>query len=189
MSSTQLIDAEEIESVELAYHLALEDRRLSLDARLFYNSLDNLVSERLGFLSATATNNGESTLKGFEFQADYKLNGSIALGMTYAYVDSDANNFFEEVLYSKENGSAYAIWDLSRHWQISTAYYGASSLGGRPFDKFEGTVKYRIDQSGYIDVKVSNATRDNEFIIDQTFSIQNNNHQGTTISVGMNLEF
>lgn len=132
------------------------------DLKLFYNTMEDLVSEKPEFFNYNLTNDGSVTLSGFEADINASLNQvffknhieSIDLHFNYAYVDTDTDEFNERILSATHTGSAYAIFNFHNHWFTSLAYYGNSEMAGETLDAWEfGVGKTRITDKSQLTLK------------------------------------
>jgi iron complex outermembrane receptor protein len=159
---------------------------LEYDVKLFYDKMNNLISEKLQFFDYHPTNDSNNTLKGMELEIDCIMPGeylsrsisNIKLHANYVYLDSDTNNFYERSLYARHTGALYAILYFQNNTHISLAYYGNSAMNGESFDGFEiaaGKIFKIGENSLNLNAKaVYYPDKENEFTVNETFNVQNN---------------
>jgi iron complex outermembrane receptor protein len=190
------LDPEEIISQEIGlygYHnYTLANRGISsleYDIKIFFDRMDNLISEKLQFFDYHPTNNTENTLKGVEFEVNFTNRGGyfkkilkqMKIHANYSYLETDTNNFFERSLYARHMGALYSIFNFKNDLQMSIAYYGNSEINGESFDGFElgGSKLFRFGE-GMLKLSakaVYYPDRVNEFTVSETFNVQNNNEK------------
>lgn len=157
----------------------------TVDFKVFRNSLDNLVSEKLQFFDYHPTNNGSVDLTGFELEADFRVENYfvpkyikyVLVHFNYAYIDNDTDDFFETSLHADHSGAAYLIARTHKGVLGSIAYYGNSPINGESADAFEfGIGKDFNYGSGTFTVKgklVYRPDKVQEFTSSETFAVQN----------------
>lgn len=194
------LDPEEIVSHEIGlyghHNIALSNggaSALEYDVKVFYDEMDDLISEKQQFFDFHPTNNTENTLKGVEFQVDYNVRGGylpefmtrMKLHANYAYLESDTNNFFERSLYARHIGALYSIFYFPRDIHMSLAYYGNSEINGESFDGYElgGGKTFRVG-GGALNISakaVYYPDKVNEFTVSEAFNVQNNYDETTSL--------
>ena len=83
------------------------------DIKLFYDEMNDLISEKLQYFDFNPTNDGKNILTGFEVEVDYTVSGGflpdylkrMKIHANYAYLDSKTNNFFERSLHATHTGA------------------------------------------------------------------------------------
>ncbi len=194
------LDPEEIVSQEVglyghhAIYLSQFDSAIvEYDAKIFYDKMEDLISEKLQFYDYHPSNNSENTLKGVEFEIDCDLQGAILpdyldrikLHANYAYLESDTDNFYEKSLYSKHTGALYSIFYFPNDVHISLAYYGNSEINGESFDGYElgGGKTFRFGNGSALNLSakaVYYPDKVNEFTVNETFNVQNVYNKSTS---------
>ncbi|MFA0809450.1 TonB-dependent receptor plug domain-containing protein [Microbulbifer epialgicus] len=167
---------------------------LEYDLKVFYDEMKDLVSEKPLFFDYHPTNNTENTLKGAEFELDYFVRGgylpyfldSMKIHANYAYLETDTNNFYERSLYARHTGALYSIFYFPNNMHVSLAYYGNSEVNGEPFDGYEIGAGKTFMFNGGSDLSISgkiiyHPDEVNEFTVSETFNVQNNYDDATSL--------
>lgn len=161
--------------------------RYSWDLKYFYNSLSQLISEKLQFIDYNPTNDGYITLQGAEFESQVSLNKlvlpsilqSLNLHVNYAYIDNDTDEFFERSLHAQHSGAAYAVFNYHHNWFSSLAYYGNSSINGEAYDAWElglgKVIPFRNSTLTLRGKMIYEPDKQSEFVVSESFNVQNNN--------------
>lgn len=119
---------EKISSTEIGFlHYAMK-RKLFVDFKVFYDELEDLISERLLLYDFEPTNNTTGILTGSEIDVSFVPFEYSTARLSYAYLDNNIDNDQERIMYSRHSGSAYLIYSPS--WFTSFSYYGADNLAG-----------------------------------------------------------
>jgi iron complex outermembrane receptor protein len=162
---------------------------LEYDIKMFYDKMDDLISEKLQFFDYNPTNNTENILKGIEFEIDYtnrmgyfeEYLKQIKLHANYAYLETDTNNFYESSLYARHTGALYSLFHFKNDLYMTLAYYGNSEINGESFDGYElgGGKIFRLgeDRLKLSAKAVYCPDKVNEFTVNETFNVQNNNEE------------
>ena len=201
------IKSEKIISREISFyskgsHL-LQDGRADheVDIKYFYDSLSNLVSEKLQFFDYNPTNDGYATLQGFEIDSNVLLRKkslsdyveAVDLHFNYAYIDNKTNEFFEKSLHARHSGALYAIAHHPRGWFSSIAYYGNSKISKESFDAWEvGAGKTTVFDQGELTVKgksVYYPDKENSFVVSESFDVKNVNTNSSILYFTVDYSF
>ena len=165
------------------------------DVKIFHDELDDLISEKLQFFDYFPTNDTQVTLKGIEFEMTYMVQGGflpdyitkIKAHVNYAYVDSDASNFFERSLHARDSGAFYSLLYFPNDYHLSLSYYGNSAINGEAFDGYEfGLGKsFKMPEGAFeVDAKaIYWPDKVSEFTVSETFNVQNNSNESTNFYV------
>ncbi len=142
------LEAERIDSMELGVLMKSMTNSLSLDARVFYEELDKLISEKPGFNDFNLTNSGNVTNSGAEASVGAEITSDFSLDVSYSYQDHDFQNKSESGLSAKHQGQAALIYSTSER-VITTSYLGHSQVSDRSFDQWSLTwiEKLRVGKS------------------------------------------
>ncbi|VAW59706.1 hypothetical protein MNBD_GAMMA08-281, partial [hydrothermal vent metagenome] len=186
------LEPEETISTEIAYHANLINYGLNIDIKWFHEKLDNLISEKLLFFDLTdLSNNGEVTLKGVELEAAYIINDNIYTKFGYGYLDSETNNFFEEMLYARHKGFISGVYSFEKNMTTSLTYYGSSTISTSPYNRIDWVTrkKFMYDKNKLsIEFKISNYgnNEDHKFIVSPIFSVDNKYDDSTHYFLSIN---
>lgn len=120
---------ERIVSRELGYMLMVPRLGMSLDAKLFDDRLDHLISEKLQASDFKPTNRNQVRLRGAELQAAAELGGGWNGFVNYAFLRNSASSPLEQTHYSRHSGAAGIGRGKEGGVSWSLAYYGASGDG------------------------------------------------------------
>jgi iron complex outermembrane receptor protein len=120
---------ERIVSRELGYMLMVPRLGMSLDAKLFDDRLDHLISEKLQAADFKPTNRNRVRLRGAELQTAAELGGGWNGFVNYAFLRNSASSPLEQTHYSRHSGAAGIGRGKEGGVSWSLAYYGASGDG------------------------------------------------------------
>ena len=138
------LKSEKIYAKEISYYINLPENDTALDIKLFREDLHDLISEKVVFDDFHPTNNNSHRLEGVEVQLEYKPSGRFNAYAAYAYMENDSPSDLERALYSEHIGSTYVSYKFNKDWRSSFAYYGANSIAGFSYDRFDFIVSKQI---------------------------------------------
>ncbi len=181
---------EEIISKEISYYMAYPQYNFFMNLKVFEEKLTRLISEKLQFFDYNPTNGNSVTLKGSELELNYRFNQFIDSGLTYAYIDNETTSFYEKTLHAQHSGSVRTSLHFKRDWVTSLVYYGASSLSGYPYNRFD----FILSKSILIQNKhrlgaqftVRHVTGDSGFVVDENLSVENKYDNRTQFYFSLN---
>ncbi len=172
------LESEEILSKELSYYANLPHAGLSWDISVFEQELDDLISEKLQFFDYFPTNDNSATLRGVEVQLAYQPLRNLYAYLAYAYMDNNTSQFFERTLSPRHSGSAYLSYDFDKGYGGTLAYYGADDISGFSYNRYDLILTKRARLGGNrFDASFilrHFANRNSGFVVNETFSVQNN---------------
>ena len=120
-------DEEQLDSFELGLKSDWLDRRLRVNAALFYNDYQDMqiavFEAGSGGASSRITNAGESTYKGLELEIVALLSEKITLDLTYGYLDAE----FDE--YNARNPATNQIENIASVTTVTRAPESNGSVG------------------------------------------------------------
>jgi iron complex outermembrane receptor protein len=121
---------ERVVSRELGYMLMVPRLGMTLDAKLFDDRLNHLISEKLQASDFQPTNRNRVRLTGAELQATAELGGGWNGFVNYAFLRNHAASTpLERAHYSRHSGAAGIGRSKEGAVAWSLAYYGASGDG------------------------------------------------------------
>lgn len=127
------LSSERIISRELGYLLALPGAGVTLDVKLFHDSLTQLVSLRSdpALFSLIQEGNDDSvTLRGAETQLQWSISPNWSSWLSYSYLENrHASAPTETLQYSRHSGAVGLSYLVSGDWGGSLVYVGASGDG------------------------------------------------------------
>ncbi|MNQ32087.1 Vitamin B12 transporter BtuB precursor [compost metagenome] len=138
------LEQERMRSRELGYNGRFADLGLSLDLKLFYDEIDNLISEPLKVYDFMPSNDNRLHLKGAEGELDWRLGLQDRLRLGYAYIEFDATHRIDRRLTPRHSGSAGWLRDWGHDWSSSLFYYGADSLNQYRFERVDLRLAKRL---------------------------------------------
>ncbi|MNZ35349.1 Vitamin B12 transporter BtuB precursor [compost metagenome] len=138
------LEQERMRSRELGYNGHFADLGLSLDLKLFYDEIDNLISEPLKVYDFMPSNDNRLRLKGAEGELDWRLGLQDRLRLGYAYIEFDATHRIDRRLTPRHSGSAGWLRDWGHDWSSSLFYYGADSLNQYRFERVDLRLAKRL---------------------------------------------
>ena len=124
--STGGLNAEYIISREIGYHLNVPKYSLSFDLKIFSDTMYDLISQIITQAYFNLDNSNSVSLKGGEFQLQYKVSPGITSYFSYGYLDADASTLDERTLTARHSGSAYFIAEFDNQLALSAAYTGTA---------------------------------------------------------------
>jgi iron complex outermembrane recepter protein len=132
------LSAERIRSREIGWILSMPEHSLTLDARVANDRIDRLITyyfipfPDLDGIAQDFRNMDAMTLRGFEFQVDWRPVPAARLMFNYAYTDIEATDIDE--LYSASGPrhvwSAFASIQFNRRWSGSLIWYRIGAMQG-----------------------------------------------------------
>ena len=130
---------ERIESTEIGYRLDTDDRRLSLDFKLFDDSIEDVLNDienanepvdlLLQRRPTTHANQVDVDIRGAEAGIDWRPTRMLRLVAGYSYMEAESNDRDHAVSVPDHVGSLLAILRLTEHHTLSLDY--------RHYDEFE----------------------------------------------------
>jgi len=194
------LSSEEIISNELGWvgRIYRDAYTFHYDAKLFYDRLSNLISEKMTYLSYSASNGGNSTLKGIDLELDttFPLSGYISqlsVHGRYSYVDATTNRFYERSLHADHTGSIYGILKTVRNEFVSFSYYGNSPINGEAFDGYElgGGKQFIVNGHGleFSGKAVYYPDLNHKMTVTETFNVENNSTSPWTFYLSTRIDF
>ena len=150
------------------------------------------------YLSYSASNGGNSTLKGIDLEMDatFPLRGyvnQVSVHGRYSYVDATTNRFYERSLHADHTGSIYGILKTVRNEFASISYYGNSPINGEAFDGYEigGGKQYIINGHGleFSGKAVYYPDLNHKMTVNETFNVENNSTSPWTFYLSTRIDF
>ncbi|KAF1032111.1 MAG: Colicin I receptor [Pseudomonas sp.] len=138
------LDKELMRSRELGYNGFFADIGLSVDVKLFYDEITDMVSEPLRNNQYIASNANSARFTGTETQLDWRLNDTDRLRLTYAYVDASATNPLDQQQTARNSGSAGWMREWGQGWSSGLFYYGDDALNQYRFERVDLRIAKRI---------------------------------------------
>jgi len=129
--ATGNLKAEKMVSREIGYSGNFPEYGLMVDAKVFDDRLDDLISERLSIASFAPTNNGNARLRGAELQADLDLTNGVSAHAGYTRLNNSSPDPMEQTQYSKDSALVGVTYTSDSGWRTSVAAYwsGAAPNG------------------------------------------------------------
>lgn len=187
------LNPERIRSREISYFGRLPKQGMMWDVKIYSENLDQLISEKLQSFDYYPTNNNSTQLTGLEFQVDWRPTQYLTMYSTYARINSDASTFYEESLYSEHSGSASVSYIFDSGWTGTFGYYGASSIAGKPYDKFDLVARkeFVFNKRHTLDTmfKVSHFGGDHLFVVTDKFSVENKYDNDTQYYISLEYSY
>lgn len=138
------LEQEHIRSRELGYNGHFADLGLALDLKLFYDEIDDMISEPLKVYDFMPSNRNELRLRGAEGELDWQAGLQDRLRLAYAYIEFDASHRIDRRLTPRHSGSAGWLHDWGRGWSSSLFYFGADSLNEYRFERLDLRLAKRL---------------------------------------------
>ncbi|MET1077312.1 MAG: TonB-dependent receptor [Pseudomonas sp.] len=131
------LEQELMRSRELGYNGYFPSLALSMDLKLFYDEISQMISEPLRINDFAPSNNNQIRFSGAEAQLDWQASLTDRLRLTYAYVDASASSALDQRLTARHSGSAGWLHDWSDNWSSALFYYGADVLNEHRFERLD----------------------------------------------------
>ena len=148
--STGGLAPETIESTEIGYRLDMVSRKLSLDLKLFDETLEDILNDIdrtdlppdpiTGDAITTHANQVNVDIRGAEASLDWRPVPELRLVASYAYLETESNDRDHEVSVPDHGGSLLAIYHLTENHTFSLDYRYYDSfewVDGTLFDSYE----------------------------------------------------
>ena len=178
---------EELKSYEIGYVAYFMDRKLSLDIRLFFEQVRDLIDERredyseLDDFVNIRDNVGTMDIRGIEFQTHYKPNERVLLQAHYSYSDIDGIQCYFSPISAGEPCQEYRDYD-SRSMKNTLGILASFRLENGI--NLSSTVSFRtakshfhedrvLDDAARLDLKVVKRLQLGSSDMDVSFTIQN----------------
>ncbi|MCW2292930.1 iron complex outermembrane receptor protein [Pseudomonas sp. BIGb0408] len=131
------LEQEVIRSHELGYNGLFAEAGVSVDVKLFYDEIHNMISEPLRVDRFAPNNTHRMRFSGAETQLDWNFGVHDRLRLTYAYVDHSATSKTDQRLTARNSGSAGWLRDWGLGWSSGLFYYAADRLNERRFERMD----------------------------------------------------
>ncbi len=142
------LTGERITSKEIGLLAHYPQSGMLLDAKIFEDKLDDLISEKLQLISYKPTNSNSVVLRGAELQISYAPSNRWMVHLGYSYLTNHASIVYEQTQYAKNSGTLAVSHLLSNGWRGSFAYYGygANTNGQSSYGREDLTISktYRL---------------------------------------------
>jgi iron complex outermembrane receptor protein len=135
-------------SRELGYNGHFAGIGLGLDLKLFYDEIDDMISEPLKVYDFMPSNRNELRLQGAEGELDWQAGLRDRLRLGYAYIEFDASHRIDRRLTPRHSGTVGWLHDWGRGWSSSLFYYGADSLNQYRFERLDLRLAKRLQLGG-----------------------------------------
>lgn len=168
------LEQEVMRSRELGYNGHFSNIGLHLDIKLFYDEIDNLISEPLKVYQFMPTNGNRLRLKGAETELNWQMGMRDRLRLGYAYIDYDASHRIDRRLTPRNSGSAGWLRDWGHNWSSALFYYGADQLNEYRFERLDLRVAKRFSVA---DSTLELAAVMQQRLDDEPLSWEANNYQ------------
>ena len=181
------IKNEELKSYEIGYAGYFMDRKLSLDIRLFFEQIRDLIDERRDDYSELdefvniRDNVGTMDIRGIEFQTHYKPNERFLLRGHYSYSDIDGIQCYFSPISAGEPCQEYRVYDsrsMKNTLGVLVSYQLENGIN------LSSTVSFRtakshfhedrvLDDATRLDLKAAKTLQLGSSDVDLSFTIQN----------------
>ena len=128
---------ERILSREIGYLGNFQQVGLRVDARVFYDSLSGLISEKLQLSDFHPTNEHSATQHGGELQLTYQPTARWRAHVAYSYTKTKSDTIFERTLAAQHSGALGIAYTHPSDWTIgfTGTAYSANDDGQRSFGR------------------------------------------------------
>lgn len=149
------LEQEHMRSAELGYNGHFYQAGLSVDIKLYYDEIDNMISQPLQVVNFVPDNSSFARFKGGETQLDWQASRNHRLRATYAYVDFTATNRLDQRLTSRHSGSLGWLANWSNQLETSLFYYGAQRLNEYRFERLDARIARRFQINQHSDLELA----------------------------------
>lgn len=117
---------------------------LSLDVKLFHDTISRMISEPLRNNQYIASNTNDARFKGTEAQLDWRLGSNDRLRLTYAYIDAHSSSVLDQRPTASNSGTAGWLRTWGNGWSSTLFYYGANVLNNFPYERIDLRIAKRL---------------------------------------------
>ena len=181
------IKNEELKSYEIGYAGYFMDRRLSLDMRLFFEQIRDLIDERrdgypdLDNFVNIRDNVGTMDIRGIEFQALYKPNERLLLRGHYSYSDIDGIQCYFSPISAGAPCQEYRVYDyrsMKNTLGVLVSYRLENGINLSSTVSFRTAISHSyggrvLDDATRLDLKAAKTLQLGSSDVDLSFTIQN----------------
>jgi len=136
--------SEKIRSYELGYYGQFFNSKLLVDAKVFEDSLYDILVGNSKLTDFNIQNSGSIKLHGFESQLDYHFNSQLRFWASYSHVGNNqptSNINLRSII--KNSGSFGLFFKEPSGWHFSGFFYANSRWFGQDFYRFDTTAAYQ----------------------------------------------
>jgi iron complex outermembrane receptor protein len=119
--------AERILSREIGYSGNFPQHGLMVDAKLFDDSMSDLISERMILDSFKPTNHGNVRLRGAELQADLEMTNAWSVHGGYTRLSNTSNDLMEQTQFSRDSALLGVARSFDSGWRTALSLYWSSA--------------------------------------------------------------
>ena len=181
------IKNEELKSYEIGYAGYFMDRKLSLDMRLFFEQIRDLIDERrdgypdLDNFVNIRDNVGTMDIRGIEFQALYKPSGRLLLRGHYSYSDIDGIQCYFSPISAGAPCQEYRVYDyrsMKNTLGVLVSYRLENGINLSSTVSFRTAISHSyggrvLDDATRLDLKAAKTLQLGSSDVDFSFTIQN----------------
>ena len=143
------LSQERIVARELGYNGHFTELGLHLDVRLFDEEISDLITFRPDIrIPSPTTDDGRQNFRGWEAEGDWRLGWRDRLRFSYAHVESEGTDPYENELTPRHSGSLSWLRDWGHGWSSSLTYLGADSLNQLRFERVDLNIAKRLRLGG-----------------------------------------
>lgn len=144
------LKSETSDSADIGITQRFLDDRLSTTLTLYHTEFQDLID--FDAMLFTNVNRTEVTAEGAEFQADYRVNESLALAAELLYLDLDIEDAPTTLRHRPDwSGSVSVVWDPAEDWRL----YGAWTYMGEAYDTSIPTGPLMLDSYNRVDTTLT----------------------------------
>lgn len=136
---------ETIQSVAIGYLFTPSSRDISVDAKVFHNTIDHSLSDPI-FISIPVSSVPRERFEtqGFEVEFTVRPSASWRADVVYSYLENSSDSVYERSLHSRHAGNAGVTYMATDTQSIGIYYYGNSALSGLTYDRIDATWSMRF---------------------------------------------
>jgi len=146
---------EKIRSYSVGYYGTFASNRLTLDAKIFHNEIDDPVESGAIHFTGPPQNLESYELDGGEIDIRYKVRPGFDMYASYSYLDNSTSRSFERSLHGDHAGSIGARYAFDDEAAISVTYYGNSTISNNSYDRYDlAYTRQMLTEKGKLDVQI-----------------------------------
>lgn len=141
--------SEKIRSYELGYFGDFLNSRLLIDAKIFRDSLYQILVGNSKLTDFNLQNSGSIRFHGFETQIDYHFNSNLRFWTSYSHVKDNVKVFsFNQRSVIKDSGAFAIFYQSDNHWHLASAFYANGTWFGQKFARNDTSLSYDFNLNG-----------------------------------------
>lgn len=142
IASNTIINPERITSNSVGYFGSFLGSGLTVDVKLFHDTVRNPITSNWFFFSPPPSNGKKFILQGAETEASLRVTPNISIKGSYSYLENDATQSIELGMQGNNAGSLGVVYNPATNQSLSLSYYGNSALSGNDYSRADAAYSY-----------------------------------------------